>query len=267
MSFKWIAARVIGIAISAAGLLGALDVEGPEAPGRRVLPATILVYHRFGPVVADSMTIRTSTFSWQLRYLRDHAYSIVPLRALVEHLSAGSPVPPRAVAITVDDGHRSVFTEMWPLLRDAGLPATAFIYPSAISNASYAMTWEQLDTLHRSGLVDVQSHAAWHPNFAREKRRLPPERYHEFVRRQLLGSRRLLTARVGGEVDMIAWPFGLFDAELLDLGRQCGYRAGFSIEGRAVTERDEMMALPRFLVTDADRSDAAFRRLLPAATR
>ena len=37
--------------------------------------ASILVYHRFGPVVADSMTVRTATFRWQLEYLREHGCS------------------------------------------------------------------------------------------------------------------------------------------------------------------------------------------------
>ena len=37
---------------------------------------SILVYHRFGPVVADSMTVRTRTFRWQLEYLREHGYYV-----------------------------------------------------------------------------------------------------------------------------------------------------------------------------------------------
>ena len=43
----------------------------------------ILVYHRFGPVVADSMTITTATFAAHLRYLHEHGYSVIPLRQYV----------------------------------------------------------------------------------------------------------------------------------------------------------------------------------------
>jgi peptidoglycan/xylan/chitin deacetylase (PgdA/CDA1 family) len=44
------------------------------------------------------------------------------------------------VAITVDDGHLSVYTELYPLILKHRPPVTLFIYPSAISNASYALT-------------------------------------------------------------------------------------------------------------------------------
>jgi peptidoglycan/xylan/chitin deacetylase (PgdA/CDA1 family) len=86
---------------------------------------SILVYHRFGPVVADSMTVRTATFRWQLQYLREHGYQVIPLRALLEwRLGLGPPPPARSVVITADDGHRSVFTEMMPLVREFAVPVT-----------------------------------------------------------------------------------------------------------------------------------------------
>lgn len=54
---------------------------------------------------------------------------------------------------------------MFPLLKKYQIPATLFIYPSAISNASYALTWDQLKEMKETGLIDVQSHTFWHPNF------------------------------------------------------------------------------------------------------
>jgi hypothetical protein len=69
------------------------------------------------------------------------------------------------VAITVDDGHRSVYTDLYPRIVRLRQPVTLFIYPSAISNAPYALTWAKLSEMARSGLVDEQSHTYWHPNF------------------------------------------------------------------------------------------------------
>jgi len=142
------------------------------------------------------------------------------------------------------------------------VPVTAFVYPSAISNASYAMTWEQLDALHRSGLFDIQSHTYWHPNFITEKRKLNSAAYHDFVLRQLTTSRTALRDKLGVNADLIAWPFGIQDAELGTMARETGYVAGFTIERRLVTPREWIMALPRFLVTDA-ASGRAFSSMLP----
>jgi peptidoglycan/xylan/chitin deacetylase (PgdA/CDA1 family) len=211
----------------------------------------ILVYHRFGPAVRDSMTVRTSTFEWQLRYLKEHDYVVVPLRDVVAYLRGDGPAPPaHAVVLTADDGHETVFSEMAPLIRAYRAPVTLFIYPSAISNASYAMTWRQLETLNSSGLFDIQSHTYWHPNFKTEKKRLDAAGYRAFATTQLCKARTVLRDRLHGEANFLAWPFGIHDDELMALARGCGYDAAFTLEPHAAKKGDRLMALPRFLVTD-----------------
>jgi peptidoglycan/xylan/chitin deacetylase (PgdA/CDA1 family) len=227
---------------------GAASIEAASADVR----STILAYHRFGPVVADSMTVRTATFRWQLQYLRERGYQVIPLRALVAWRSGlGPPPPPRSVVITADDGHRSVLTEMMPLVCEFAVPVTLFIYPSAISNAAYAMTWQELAMLRETGLFDIQSHTYWHPNFAAEKRRLPAAGFRTFALTQLSRSKAVLAQRLGGPVDIIAWPFGVYDEDLLQMAVDAGYVAGVTLDRRAVTARDPAIALPRFLITDA----------------
>ena len=209
------------------------------------------------------MTVRTATLRWQLEYLEEHGYPVVPLRSVIAYLRSEGPKPPAgAVVITADDGHRSVFTDMLPLVREYRVPVTLFVYPSAISNAGYAMTWAQLAALRDTGLFDIQSHTYWHPNFGTEKRRLSPSAYQEFVSMQLLKSKRVLEERLNGHVDLLAWPFGLYDDELTDMARQSGYVAGFTIERRLLESGDRLMAIPRFLVTDRN-SGRAFETLLP----
>lgn len=225
--------------------------------------ASILAYHRFGPVVKDSMTIRTTTFRTQLEYLKQHGYPVIPLRSLVMHLLGKGPAPPaRAVVITADDGHASVFTEMLPLVREYRVPVTLFIYPSAISNASYAMKWDQLAELARTGLFDIQSHTYWHPNFKTERRRLAPAAFQTFVATQFAKPRTVLRDRLGVDANLLAWPFGIYDDELIASAAQSGYLAGFTLDRRPVTPREKMMALPRFLVLDSD-SGQRFAAMLP----
>jgi peptidoglycan/xylan/chitin deacetylase (PgdA/CDA1 family) len=64
------------------------------------------------------MTVRTRTFASQLQFLRDHGYTDIPGRQLVAYRHGKGPPPPlRTVAITTDDGHRSVYTDMFPLVK------------------------------------------------------------------------------------------------------------------------------------------------------
>ncbi|MGO9611768.1 MAG: polysaccharide deacetylase family protein [Dissulfurispiraceae bacterium] len=222
----------------------------------------ILLYHRFGPIVADSMTVTTKVFESQLQYLISSGYVVIPLRQLVDYyLRKGPPPPPKAVVITADDGHKSVYTDMFPLIKKYRIPVTLFLYPSAISNASYAMTWDQLSEMKATGLVDFQSHTYWHPNFKKEKRKLTPGGYEEFVDIQLTKAKNKLQKELGLKVDMLAWPFGIYDDELIRRATAIGYIAAFTLERHHTTVSDNIMALPRYLMTDSDRGKT-FERII-----
>lgn len=226
--------------------------------------AVVLVYHRFGPVAADNMTVTTPVFEEQLRYLRGNGYAIVPLRSVVDFVAGRGKLPPLAVAITADDAHRSVFTEMKPIVERYGVPVTLFIYPSAISNASYAMTWEQLKELAATGLFDIESHSYWHPDFRQEKRRLDPDGYQRFVAIQLGKSRAAIEHRLGTQVDLLAWPFGIHDDELIAMARKQGYAAGFTIARHPAVRGGNVMAIPRYIVVERNQG-ASFASLLREA--
>ena len=231
---------------------GAFAGFARSAPDWRI---PILVYHRFGLVVADSMTVRTASFENQLGEIRKLGLRVTPLPDLLRKPSAG------IIAITADDGHRSVYSEMWPIIERARLPITLFIYPSAISNASYALTWAQLREMIHSGLVGIGSHTFWHPNFAHEKKRLSPDAYRHFVQFQLIRSKQVIEQQLSLPVTFLAWPFGIYDDELIHAAEDAGYKAGFTIQRRLATPADRSMALPRLLMTDLDVG-ARFERLI-----
>ncbi len=219
-----------------------------------VVSVPVLCYHRFGPTVADSMTVTTAVFESHLRYLHDNGYTVIPMQALVDYrLGKTSPPPAKSVVITIDDGHRSVYEEILPLVKQYRVPVTLFIYPSAISNshAPYAMKWEQLHALAETGFFTIQSHTYWHPNFKTEKKRLSPAEYDKFVSMQLQKSRAALEKRFGTQVDVLAWPFGIYDDDLLAHAKMAGYAAAFSIDGKPVRQGDHMQALPRFLMNNS----------------
>lgn len=233
--------------------LAAWSCWGAARAEEAAVNVPILAYHRFGPSVADSMTVTTTVFESQLKWLADNQYKIIPLHALLDRLRGeGPPLPPKAVVITVDDGHKSVYTEMLPIVRRLGIPVTLFIYPSAISNASYAMTWEQLQELQRTGLFDIQSHTYWHPNFKKEREKLSPEAYGKLVDTQMQKSKDVLEKRFGSRVDLLAWPFGIYDDSLERDAVKAGYIAAFSIDRRHVSSSEAVMALPRYLMVNGD---------------
>jgi peptidoglycan/xylan/chitin deacetylase (PgdA/CDA1 family) len=222
----------------------------------------ILLYHRFGPVVADSMSVTTNAFESQMKYLKDNGYTVIRLRQLVDYyLGKRQSLSSRSLVITVDDGHKSVYTDLFPSLKKYRIPVTLFLYPSALSNASYAMTWDQLREMKVTGLVDFQSHTFWHPNFWKDKKSLKPGEYENFVEMQFKKSKEKLEKELNVKVDMLAWPFGIYDGELINKAIGAGYVAAFSMDRRHASISDSIMTLPRYLMTDSDRGEA-FGRIL-----
>jgi peptidoglycan/xylan/chitin deacetylase (PgdA/CDA1 family) len=71
-------------------------------------------------------------FAHQLGLLQRYA-APVPLRPALEALSAGEPLPPRAVAITFDDGYQDNLDLAVPVLEKLGIPATFFLVPTLLS--------------------------------------------------------------------------------------------------------------------------------------
>ena len=222
----------------------------------------ILLYHRFGATVADGMTMTTPVFAAQMKYLHDNGYKVIPLRQLVDYYRGKAPAPgPKSVVIVEDDAHKSVYSDMLPIIKKYRYPVTVFAYPSAISNAKYAMTWDQMRELTKSGLFEIQSHTYWHPNFKKERRKLNPPAFEALVATQLNKSRSRLEKELGTKVDMLAWPFGIYDEYLLRKATEAGYGATFTIERRHATASDSVLKLPRYLLVNAD-SGKAFVQLL-----
>ncbi len=250
-------ALLITSAAPSVPLLGAVKASGHEV--------LIFDYHRFNTFRADSMTVRLSVFKFQLQYMAEHGYHFIPLARYVAYKEGKAPPPPpRSVVITMDDGHESVYTEALPLVGKYRIPVTLFIYPSAISNASYAMTWQQLRALKATGLFDNQSHTYWHPNFKMEKRRMTQAEYNKFVDVQLRRSRDVLDRKLGIHVSMLAWPFGIYDPTLTHDPSQLGYAPAFGLDGRHAGDSDNIMGISRYLVTDRD-SGRLFEDILKGA--
>lgn len=64
---------------------------------------------------------------------------------------------------------------------------------------------------------------------------------------------------------MLAWPFGIYDDELITLAADEGYAVGLTLDARKTDRHARLLALPRFLMTDAYGANT-FARLLGEPT-
>ena len=110
--------------------------------------------------------------------------------------------------------------------------------------------------MNASGLFDFQSHTYWHPNFKKDRARLKPAEYEKSVEIQLKKPKEVLQKKLNRKVDLLAWPFGIYDPWLEAKAAESGYAAAFSIDRHHATPCGNRMSIPRYLMTNADRGKA-----------
>jgi peptidoglycan/xylan/chitin deacetylase (PgdA/CDA1 family) len=74
----------------------------------------------------------------------------VSLDEVAEAAARRRELPPRAVLITFDDGHRSLLKEGLPLLRERGLPAVAFVI-AGLLGTDQPFWWTEVEALLERG--------------------------------------------------------------------------------------------------------------------
>ena len=105
----------------------------------------ILQYHHVDHGTPSSTSITPELFDRHIEYLRDNQYVILPLEDAVNAIRNNQPLPDKAVAITIDDAYRSVYTQVYPRLKALQWPFTVFLNPAAHdSGEGHYLTWDQI---------------------------------------------------------------------------------------------------------------------------
>lgn len=104
----------------------------------------VLGWHNIDPTPGfpDPPDVGRRGFAHQLSLLSRFT-TVLPLRRALDLIEAGRPLPPRAVALTFDDGYRDNLDLGVPMLARRNLPATFFLVPGFLSGTVTAW-WEDL---------------------------------------------------------------------------------------------------------------------------
>jgi len=223
-------------------------------PERNESGATVLIYHHFGDDRYPTTDVPLENFRRQMAYLRDNNYRVVPLAQLVAALADGRDFPDRSVVITIDDGYRSIYDRAWPILKSYGFPFTVFLYVEGLEKGySNYLTWPQVKEMQAAG-VDFQDHSYSHGRLANPPPDLDEAGYRQWLRADLMKSRRILRERLGKSPDFLAIPYGEYSREVLEVGRTLGYKALLSQDPGSVSPETSPCLIPREPILGKDWS-------------
>ncbi|MCL4367594.1 MAG: polysaccharide deacetylase family protein [Actinobacteria bacterium] len=182
-----------------------------------------------------AMTVSVEAFDRQMQALRAHRYRTVSPYDVYRAMAGVAALPAHSVVLTFDDGYADNFTNVFPVLRRHGFTATFFVITDMIGHRGY-MTWPELAKMRAAGMF-IESHTVTHPSLAKIA--------DAAARTELTKSREVLREKLGVDSRVICYPFGNYNARIIEDARAAGYIMGFTTRGGTLMQPQEVLALPR----------------------
>lgn len=196
----------------------------------------VLMYHGVDPGdgrfrdyggAARHYIISGETFWRHLQLLSKRNYQVVDPTARLEEEPARNPLKSGEIVFTFDDGLRSDYDVVYPMLRTIGWPGLFFVESGAVGKDGH-LTAAMLREMAENGMV-IGSHGHSHcflAGLSLEKRR-----------EEIAGSKKRLEDILGKPVRALALPGGRMDAPAEATTREAGYQAVFTSRPERVFQK------------------------------
>lgn len=236
----------------------------PVDASEQRIEAIVLCYHVVQSPNDTIYSIDREKFREQMLYLATSGYNVIPLADLLDYVEGRrDSLPPNPVVITVDDGWRCTYTEIYPELKRLNFPFTVFIYPKFIgkTKSAYALSWDEVKEMAADG-VDIQSHSFSHPFLTHRKNiTLTGDEYLEWLNRELTQSKERIEKETSQPVRFLAYPYGDYDARVAEAVASAGYDGALTCDYGPVRKGSDPFRMRRVSVYK-DTSFTTFRQHL-----
>ena len=200
----------------------------------------ILMYHYFfdseaGETGKDSNWMDVKDFEIQLKYLSDNNYYYPTWQEVYDFVEGKITLPSKSVVITMDDGHKSIYTYAIPLLEKYKVKATAFIITSKdnakkikkYTNHEYIEFQSHTHNMHQGGCSG--GHGGLFRCISYDKGLADLKKSIEFL----------------GKSDAIAYPFGDVTKNVLTITKDANFKVGVTTQWGYAKKGADPLQLPR----------------------
>lgn len=198
----------------------------------------VICYHAISAHWKTPLAVTPDHFAAQIAFLVKCGFRGTTFTEAITGARRG-----RRVAVTFDDGYRSVAELAKPILDRHGMPATVFVPTDHIGSEKpmswpgidlwvggpdehelVPMSWEEARRLTSDGW-EIGSHTRSHPHL--------PELGDSALRAELEGSKAACEEHLGEPCTSLAYPYGDADPRVVAASRHAGYSAAAAVELRA----------------------------------
>ena len=214
----------------------------------------------------DASAVDTKAFTEQLSWLYHNGWVSVGVDELIASRNGGKALPPKAFMLTFDDGYKSHYTHVYPLLKAFNFKAVYGIVgewmqdnPDDLVNYSNQrwsrkefLNWPQINEMVKSGLVEIASHShSMHKGvLANPQGNLEPAAvtrqimagwknkssnyedditYQLRINSDLTAMNALIKQHTGIAPRAVIWPYGRYNSALLKSAKGASLTVAFSL--------------------------------------
>lgn len=202
----------------------------------------ILQYHHISDRTPHSTSTRPKDFIKHLELIEEMGLPVVELASALKRLYKHGRLKHTSVAITFDDGFRSVYTQAFEPLKKRGWPFTIFVNPVLVDlNSTYSLNWQQLEKLKQHGAT-IANHGKTHAYLLNKPKNLS---WNEWLESEITQAQKRIEKKLGKTPKILAYAYGEFNTKIANWLAKKGYLAVGQHSGPA-SHYSHPQAIPRF---------------------
>jgi len=206
--------------------------------------AVIIQYHHVDDDTPPVTSVTVQQFAEHMQYLADNDFNVWPLPKIIHALRNKKPLPEKVIAITFDDGYKSVLTSAVPLLRKHRFPYTIFINTDLIGHSQEFMSWKQLQQLKQEGAT-IANHTTVHSHLMRQRENESYLQWQKRIEEEITQAESVIKRKLGESPGLLAYPYGEYNRQIKLIARNHKLTA-FAQHSGAFDDRVDWQAVPRF---------------------
>lgn len=214
------------------------ETEGPSLSDKHHKQIPILMYHEVNDLLSNDLYLSVNDFIAHLNYFEQAGITPISMQQLYDHWFNGAPLPEKPIVLTFDDGYRTMYTTVYPLLKERGWSGTFYCVTDTRWSENF-LTEDMIREMAANGM-EIGSHTATHLDLSTLT--------GGELTAQLVNSKEILESITGREITQLCYPSGRYKDEVLQVAKDAGYLCAVTTDyGYASTSRG-MFLLMRFRV-------------------
>lgn len=203
----------------------------------------IIMYHQVKATDLGKDVISPYEFENDLKYLADNNYNTITMSQLIDYVYNDEKLPENPIIITFDDGYLSTYKNVFPLIKKYNTKIVLSIIGIGTDNFSRVhdenlnyshATWEQLNDMKESGLVEIQNHSY---NLHRvcngrvgckKTRNESLEEYEAVLTEDIMKCQEHISILLGSTPNTFTYPYGEVSDSTVPILKKLGFKASLS---------------------------------------